>query len=43
LPSRELAPVAAWIGLNQVVLIGCWDGTLSAAEMASRLQRSAAA
>jgi hypothetical protein len=39
LAQRDFASVAAWIVLNEAVLIDYWDGTLSTFELAARLRR----
>ena len=38
LAQSDLASVAEWIALNEDVLIGYWNGTLST-ELATRLRR----
>jgi hypothetical protein len=39
LSQSDFTPVAAWISLNEDVLIGYWDGTLSTMELFARLRR----
>ena len=39
LAQSDFAPVAEWIALNQVALIGYWDGALDTIEFASKLRR----
>jgi len=39
LPTADLKAVSAWISLNEAVLVGYWDGTLSTGEMVRQLKK----